>query len=78
MEMMTLNGVSGVQAPVTVVPVNGEVVSQGFSMRDGAMIGIGIAGTLIGSYLAPKVYEWVKGLTADKEAAAPASAPEAK
>ena len=72
MEMMNL-GANGVQAtPVQVVPVNGEVanVSTGFSLRDGAMIGIGIAGTLIGTFVAPKVYEWVKGLTADKEAEA--------
>lgn len=76
MEMMNLNN-TGV-TPVVVTPVEGQVVSQGFSLRDGAMIGIGVAGALIGSYIAPKVYEWVKGLTADKEAAAPASAPEAK
>ena len=69
MEMMTLNN-AGV-APVVVTPVEGQVVASGFSLRDGAMIGIGVAGALIGSYVAPKVYEWVKGLTADKPAAAP-------
>ena len=68
MEMMTLNN-AGV-SPVVVTPVEGQVAASGFSLRDGAMMGIGIAGALIGSYVAPKVYEWVKGLTADKEAEA--------